>query len=91
MVKKDSLLSLTILIDFFQIAVYLTLFVLNGPAVGVDNNLPDPRSRSQAKQSLSSILTSREADVGSLAKLAGWLRMEVPPPILAVFLPCRLP
>ena len=24
--KKDSLLSLTILIDFFQIAVYLTLF-----------------------------------------------------------------
>ena len=29
-VKKDSLLSLTILIDFFQIAVYLTLFVLNG-------------------------------------------------------------
>ena len=30
MVKKDSLLSLTILIDFFQIAEYLTLFVLNG-------------------------------------------------------------
>ena len=30
MVKKDSLLSLTILIDFFQIAVCLTLFVLNG-------------------------------------------------------------
>ena len=30
LVKKDSLLSLTILIDFFQIAVYLTLFVLNG-------------------------------------------------------------
>ena len=30
MVKKDSLLSLTILIDFFQIAGYLTLFVLNG-------------------------------------------------------------
>ena len=30
MVKKDSLLSLTILIDFFQIALYLTLFVLNG-------------------------------------------------------------
>ena len=29
-VKKDSLLSLTILIDFFQIAEYLTLFVLNG-------------------------------------------------------------
>ena len=29
-VKEDSLLSLTILIDFFQIAVYLTLFVLNG-------------------------------------------------------------
>ena len=29
-VKRDSLLSLTILIDFFQIAVYLTLFVLNG-------------------------------------------------------------
>ena len=28
--KKDSLLSLTILIDFFQIAVHLTLFVLNG-------------------------------------------------------------
>ena len=28
--KKDSLLSLTILIDFFQITVYLTLFVLNG-------------------------------------------------------------
>ena len=28
--KKDGLLSLTILIDFFQIAVYLTLFVLNG-------------------------------------------------------------
>ena len=27
--KKDSLLSLTILIDFFQIAVYLTLFVFN--------------------------------------------------------------
>ena len=26
--KEDSLLSLTILIDFFQIAVYLTLFVL---------------------------------------------------------------
>ena len=26
-VKKDSLLSLTILIDFFQIAVYLTLFL----------------------------------------------------------------
>ena len=25
-VKKDSLLSLTMLIDFFQIAVYLTLF-----------------------------------------------------------------
>ena len=30
MVKKDSLLSLTILTDFFQIAGYLTLFVLNG-------------------------------------------------------------
>ena len=30
LVKRDSLLSLTILIDFFQIAVYLTLFVLNG-------------------------------------------------------------
>ena len=30
MVKKDSLLSLTILVDFFQIAVYLNLFVLNG-------------------------------------------------------------
>ena len=30
MVKQDSLLSLTILIDFFQITVYLTLFVLNG-------------------------------------------------------------
>ena len=29
-VKRDSLLSLTILIDFFEIAVYLTLFVLNG-------------------------------------------------------------
>ena len=29
-VKKDSLLSLTILIDFFQIAAYLTLLVLNG-------------------------------------------------------------
>ena len=29
-VKRDSLLSLTILIDFFRIAVYLTLFVLNG-------------------------------------------------------------
>ena len=29
-VKKDSLLSLTILIDFLQIAVYLNLFVLNG-------------------------------------------------------------
>ena len=28
-VKKDSFLSLTILIDFFQIAVYLTLFVFN--------------------------------------------------------------
>ena len=28
--KKDSFLSSTILIDFFQIAVYLTLFVLNG-------------------------------------------------------------
>ena len=28
-VKKDSLLSLSILIHFFQIAVYLTLFVLN--------------------------------------------------------------
>ena len=28
--KKDSLLSLTILIVFFQIAVYLTRFVLNG-------------------------------------------------------------
>ena len=27
-VKKDCLLSLTILIDFFQIAVYLTLFLL---------------------------------------------------------------
>ena len=27
-VKEDSLLSLTILIDFFQIAVFLTLFVL---------------------------------------------------------------
>ena len=26
--KKDSLLSLTILIDSFQIAVYLTLFVI---------------------------------------------------------------
>ena len=26
--KKDNLLSLTILIDFFQIAVYLTRFVL---------------------------------------------------------------
>ena len=63
----------------------------NGPSVGVDNNLPDPRSRSQAKQSLSSILTCREADFDSLAKLTGWLRMEVPPPILAVFLPCRLP
>ena len=31
-VKKDSLLSLTIPIDFFQSAVYLTLFVLNGIA-----------------------------------------------------------
>ena len=30
LVKKDRLLSLTILIDFFQIAVYLNLFVLNG-------------------------------------------------------------
>ena len=30
MVNKDSLLSLTILIDFFQIALCLTLFVLNG-------------------------------------------------------------
>ena len=29
-VKKDSFLSLTILINFFQIAVYLTLFVVNG-------------------------------------------------------------
>ena len=29
-VKKDSLLSLTILIVFLQIAVYLTRFVLNG-------------------------------------------------------------
>ena len=29
-VKKDSLLSLTIFVDFFQIAVYLNLFVLNG-------------------------------------------------------------
>ena len=29
-VKKHSLLSMTILIDFFQIAVYLSLFVLNG-------------------------------------------------------------
>ena len=29
-IKKDSLLSLTILIVFFQIAVYLTRFVLNG-------------------------------------------------------------
>ena len=38
-----------------------------------------------------SILISREAGFDSLAKLAGWLRMEVPPPILAVFLPCRLP
>ena len=28
--KKDGLLSLTILKDFFQITVYLTLFVLNG-------------------------------------------------------------
>ena len=28
MIKEDSLLSLTILIDFFQIALYLTLFVL---------------------------------------------------------------
>ena len=27
-VKEDSLLSLTILIDFFQIAVFFTLFVL---------------------------------------------------------------
>ena len=27
-IKKDNLLSLTILIDFFQIAVYLTRFVL---------------------------------------------------------------
>ena len=27
-VKEDSLLSLTILIDFYQIAVYLTLLVL---------------------------------------------------------------
>ena len=62
----------------------------NGPAVGIDNNLPDPRLRSQAKQSLSSILTSQEADFDSLAKLAGWLSVEVPPPILAVFLPCRL-
>ena len=28
--RKDGFLSLTILIDFFQITVYLTLFVLNG-------------------------------------------------------------
>ena len=28
--RVHGLLSLTILIDFFQIAVYLTLFVLNG-------------------------------------------------------------
>ena len=34
-VKKDSLLSLTILIDFFQSAEYLTLFVLNGIACPV--------------------------------------------------------
>ena len=40
----------------------------NEPAVGVDNNLPDPRSRSQA----------------------GSVYMEGPPPILAVFLPCRV-
>ena len=32
LVKKDSLLSLTILIDFFQSAEYLTLFVLTGIA-----------------------------------------------------------
>ena len=30
MVKIASLLSFTILIDFFEIAVYLILFVLNG-------------------------------------------------------------
>ena len=30
MVKIVSLLSFTILIDFFEIAVYLILFVLNG-------------------------------------------------------------
>ena len=30
MINEDSLLSLTILKDFFQIAVYLSLFVLNG-------------------------------------------------------------
>ena len=28
MLKQDSLLSLTILMDFFQIDLYLTLFVL---------------------------------------------------------------
>ena len=28
--KKGGLLSLTVLIDFFPITVYLTLFVLNG-------------------------------------------------------------
>ena len=34
MVKEDSLLSLTILIDFFQIVVYLTVFVLRATFSG---------------------------------------------------------
>ena len=38
-VKRDSLLSLTILIDFFRIAVYLTLFVLNS----IRSRLQQPR------------------------------------------------
>ena len=44
---------------------------------------------------LREVVAMRELTVvgrrASLAKLAGWLRMEVPPFILAVFLPCRLP
>ena len=37
------------------------------------------------------VVSSWEAGFDSLPKLEGWLRFEVPPPILAVFLPCRLP
>ena len=68
----------------------------NGPSVGVDNNPPDPRSRSQAKQSLSSILVVllwRSWRAGSVWRcpLPFWRSFcPVGYPSFFVFLFCRI-